>query len=646
MIKTKLNPIYILAIVAILLSVGGMFLPYKQQATSTDDVVGASFPDSQWVNINSFSGYQTDVDETKLPDGANGRGQNTTANDGDRISIRNNGIVLFPSGTASSSEDSIKTLHTFRKKDGESIILRTFSTLVEYFEETGDAWTILKGGYTDGQVFGFADYNKTTDITSYTYFGNGIEEFSRWTGVHTTLSATATSGANTIFVVDAGDFSDTGTVVVCGTEYDYTGKDDTYFTIDGTLSAACASGTGIPEAVEVDATNPRGNIYIAFDNRLLISGIASTSQAVYFSKYGDPMDYLTPGLVSASTDADADIFNLVEGGGAVTGMAMDESSLYIFKRSIIYKVSLTDTDYNVTQLKPFDGKSQTTGLTAQGGVFSGGNGVFFITPDNQIMALERVENVDFPQIVPISEKISNTVDSLDFSTASGIVFQDTAYFSCRSSVDATFNDTVLVWNIRDKTWDSPIVGWNVSNFTVYGNSELENLYLADSISPNVFVFDDEILDNNYSIKSSWRSKQFDFGVPERMKNITNFYVEGYISQNTTLNISLLLDENGDTQTFSTDFAGTETDYLFDTESYNSFGLTPFGSERFGSQAVSTTLKKFRFYLNKDFRASPFYNAQVEFASEGENYNWEVTNFGFYVREHTQPLKQSLFRSFQ
>jgi hypothetical protein len=349
--------------------------------------------------------------------------------------------------------------------------------------------------------------------------------------------------------------------------------------------------------------------------------------------------------VSASTDADPDIFNLVEGGGAVTGLAMDENSLYIFKRSIIYKVTITDTDYTVTQLKPFDGRSQTTGLLSEGGTFSGGNEVFFITPDNQIMSIQRIESVDYPQIVPISDNIKNTVDTMKFDESTGIVFRDKAYFSGKSTTDTVNNDTVLVWNIREKIWDSPIVGWNAEDFTVYDDGSGEELYIADSISPNIYKVTDITTDDEFEVKSNWRSKQFDFGLPESLKQMDNVYVEGYITPNTTLTVSLLLDEDGYTQSFSTDIVGSEDTYIFKADDYNLFGFSPFGSKRFGSGGTLDLRRKFRVYLGKNFRATPFYNAQIEFASEGENDKWEVTAFGFDVGEYTQPMDRDLFKAF-
>lgn len=639
----------LIAFLTIAVCAVALFFSKKQADTGVLEAevgVGVSTPNSQWTVIKQFNGYFTKTDETKIPDGANGRGQNTTANQGDRISIREQGLEMFPNTeTASNTIQRISKIHTFRTKDGSNILMRARSTVLEYYDENVDAWTTLKGGYTDDQDFGFADYNKTTDITSYVYFGNGVEDFSRWTGVHTYLTTTATSGAEVLFVADAGDLGNTGTVTVCGTEKAYTAKTATTINLTVAMADECAINTGIPESVQVYTANPKGNIYIAFDNRLIIAGIASTSQAVYFSKYGDPTNYISADLVSASTDADPDIFNLVEGGGPVTGLAMDENSLYIFKRSIIYKVTLTDTDYTVTQLKPFDGRSQTTGLLSSGGTFSGGNEVFFVTPDNQIMAIQRVESVDYPQIVPISDSIKNTVAEMNFDNSTGIVFQDKAYFSAKSDSDATKNNTVLVWNIRDKMWDSPIVGWNVEDFSVYDDGNGERLYIADSISPNIYKVTDITTDDIFEVKANWRSKQFDFGRPEVLKQMDNVYVEGYITPNTTLTISLLLDEDGFTQSFSTNLSGNDDDYIYKADDYNLFGFSPFGSKRFGSGGLLDLRRKFRVYLGKNFRASPFYNAQIEFASEGENDKWEVTAFGFDVGAYTDPLDRDLFKAF-
>ena len=609
-----------------------------------DEMLGASYPNAKWMLINKFDGYQTKFDPAKISNGANPQGQNTTINEGDRISIRNQGFELFPEdATQATSTTPIKTLHTFRKRDGSNIMIRTYGTVIEYLEEDNDTWETLKTGLTTGKKFGFADYNINTDLHSYTYFGNGYDNAMRWSGDITITDGVLSGGETTITVDSTDGFLDTGSIIYCGTEIAYSARDATTFTVAS--AHACADNRGIAQVITEYATHPEGNIYLTANNRLFIAGITDVNQAVYFSEYGDATNFVGADLVLDSTDTSPGIFNLGEGGGAVKGMLLDENSIYIFKKSIIYKATLNDTTYTLDPLKPFDGKSQTIGGVHNQSVFSGGNGIFFITPDNQIMYLTRVEGVDYPQVVPISDIIKLTLTDADFSSSAGIVFKDKAYFSFKTLNTDTYNNTVFVYNIKNQFWDSPIVGWNVSDFTIYDNETSEELYFADANSNNTYKVIDVPIDNENDVKASWRSKQFDFGSPHLLKQIVGVYVEGYISPNTELNISLLADENGYTQIASTDFLGTETDYLFDAEDYNLFGLSAFGTKRFGAQAETALKKKFRVYLNKGLRIEPIYNAQIEFLSDGENMQWEISGIGIQYRIFSQPIKNGLIRKF-
>lgn len=614
----------------------------KTDISQIEPILGEAYPDAQWTVISSFNGYQTKLDETKIPDGANGRGQNTTANDGDRISIRNMGYELFPAGTASSSENKIRSIHTFRKRDGENVMMRTYSTFIEYYEYANATWEYLATSTTANKTFGFADFNINTDLHSYTYFGNAFDNAMRWNGAHTLTNGAATS--STLMVDDTTGFSATGDIILCGQERTYTAITPTRFDLTAT-APACGDNRGVAQAITEYPTHPKGNIYMTANNRIFISGVASSTQAVWFSKYGDATTYLDT-LVSDSTADAAGIFNLGEGGGGVTAMTQDENAIYIFKRSIIYRVTLNDSLYTLTALKPFDGKGQTTGAVTNKSTFTGGNAVYFITPDNQIMELARVETVDYPQAVPISDIIQTTVNAMDFSSASGVVFRDKAYFSAKTSSEANFNDVILVWNIKNKFWDSPIVGFNANDFTVYDDATSEELYFGEDISPNVYKVTDTPLDGEFEVTANWRSKQFTFGLPQSQKEITDMFIEGYIAPNTTITVTLLLDEDGFTQRFSTDILGTSANLIYNSEDYNTLGLSVFGSKRFGSNEDLSGKKKFRAYLGKDFSARPFYNAQVDFASDGESQQWEITSFGMKARAYSEPQKRTLFQSFR
>lgn len=639
----------ILSYGAILFAIVALSITVYGNISSKDGaLIGVATPDAIWTVVNKFDGYQTKADPTKVTNGANPQGQNTTANEGDRISVRQLGYELFPNGTATTTANPIKSLHTFRKRSGENIMMRSQSTLIEFYDESQDAWETIKTGLTSGEVFGYADYNINTDLVSYVYFGNQSDNGMYWSGVHSNLATAVTVGDGTIVIDDISGFLTSGFIILCGAEEQYSSINTSTntFTLTAPSTTACAIDRSVAQTVLEHNLRPKGNIYLAANNRLFIAGIASTTQAVYFSEYGDATNFVNASLVLDSTDTSPGIFNLGVGGGAVTGMVLDENSIYIFKRSTIWKATLTDTIYTLTDLKPFDGKGQTVGAVGQKSIFTGDNGVYFITPDNQLMSLQRIESVDYPQIIPISDIIKPTVDQADFGSASGVVFRDKAYFSFKAIPGSPFNDTILVWNIKEKFWDSPIVGWNVDDWTVYDDGVSEELYFGNAVTTNVYKINSAPLDDIFSVAANWRSKQFNFEIPYAQKEIVDMFVEGYIAENTTLEINLLLDEDGFTQTFSTELKGTDSEYIYDSSEFNTLGLTAFGTKRFGSQEDLSGLKKFRVYLGKDFRATPFYNLQVEFASDGENQNWEILSFGLKARPYSTPEKRTLYKAFK
>ena len=639
----------ILISILVIGSLGGMFFRAIEESKKEKPILGVSFPDATWTVIKAFSGYETKSDPSKVSNGANPMGQNTTANNGDRISIRNSGYELFPEGTASTSLNKVTSLHTFRKRSGENIMMRAYGTVLEYYEEDNDEWTTIKTGLSDDAEFDFADYNINTDLKSYVYFGNAVDPFSRWTGAHSITNGAIAVGDSTITVDDTTDgFNDTGSdkLIYCGTEVTYSSKTNTVFTLTASTTVACADNQGVTQSVQTYASNPKGNIYLVNNNRLFIAGIASTSQAVYFSEYGDATNFVDASLILSTTATAPGIFNLGEGGGAVIAMTVDEESIYFFKKSTIRKATLNDTLYTLSDLKPSDGKSQTIGATNNKGVFTGGNQVYFASPDNQLMSLGRVESVDYPQTVSISEKIKPTIDDFKFDDLAGIVFRDKAYFSAKATSDDNVNNVVMVWDIKNNKWDSPIVGWSVSSFTIYNDGTSEDLYIGDVNSPNVYKVTNEANDGGFEVVANWRSKQFDFDLPHAQKEAVDMYVDGYIAENTTMTVSLLFDEDGYSQIYTHDIHGTDDDIIYDSVTFNAIGLSAFGIKRFGSQDDLGGKKKFRVYLGKSFRPSPFYNIQVEFSSDGESQDWEVLNIGFKVRPYSVPEKSSLYQSFK
>jgi hypothetical protein len=263
------------------------------------------------------------------------------------------------------------------------------------------------------------------------------------------------------------------------------------------------------------------------------------------------------------------------------------------------------------------------------------------------MSLTRVEGVDYPQAIPISDIIKPTVDNINWATSTGVYWKNKAYISGKSTEDSLSNDVTLVYDFRQNTWESPIIGFNVGDWAIAKFDGInENLYFGDGLTTNFYLTTEIPVDDEYDTSANWRSREETFGAPHLLKTADSVFVEGYISDNTSLSISFLLDEDGYTQTYSTELIGTETDYIYNADSYNLFGFHPFGFERFGSNEDISGKKKFRVYLNKGLRRVPFYSAQIEFASSGSNQQWEILQYGYHVNPEPIGYLQKLLRIFQ
>lgn len=515
-------------------------------------------------------------------------------------------------------------------------------------------------GYTTGvkttTTISGAGSGLTVDITSLAQNTITIST-NQEAGLAATVGDTFQFPAGTLLIGDPSDPFNPGAV----TAYTYTGiLGDTFTGVqpDPTL-VAHAVGSTVYQAIQSTGSGVSGNILLSADNRIFVSGDTANPQVVYFSEYGNPLNIGDTTLVTSDTATAPGIFNLTEGGGGVSAMVLQEGSIYIFKKAIVYQAQLTDSFYTLQPLKPYDGNTQSMGAF-KGTVFTGSNRVFLATPDNQILALERVQFIDYPQASAISYSIKPTIDALDLLRMKGIVFNNKAFMSMSTiggrSTNAIFsregtidglNDRVFVWNTLTQKFDTPIVGWNVACWAIYddrtGNGN--QLYFGSDVDPNVYRVTSTPTDGDFPVTASWPSKRYDFGNPTQQKWCNNFFVYGRILPSTTLTVRVLFNEDGSTQTYTGSFSGTDTAKLFGTTDDNSFGENPFGVQVFGDQADTTGMRYFRVYFVNKVRAVPFYNIQIAFSSEGINQQWEVLDYAFDVGAYQQPENRNLYSDF-
>lgn len=173
--------------------------------------MGKNPQDASWLILPQrgipFSGLETNVEPVFVGDTAHVAGMNTYVNDGDRISTRPFGLSLFPvDGTISVAPGGIRSMWTFRLRTGENIMLRSYTTFLEWFDETSNAWVVLRSGLQSDD-FGFAEFNVNANAESRLYHGNGVDDFAYWNGGHTNLTSALVGGETTIPVTSTASFT-------------------------------------------------------------------------------------------------------------------------------------------------------------------------------------------------------------------------------------------------------------------------------------------------------------------------------------------------------------------------------------------------------------------------------------------------------
>lgn len=142
--------------------------------------------------VNLLEGLNRRVDGAKAPGFSLMR--NVILSDRGGVSIRP-GSELFG---ASGSLNPITSGHTSIKRDGTNVMLRAYSTFLEYYNNDTASWAVLKSGFTADQTFGFADHNINTDQTDYVYFCNAVEPYQRWTLAYDKTTSALAGGETTI----------------------------------------------------------------------------------------------------------------------------------------------------------------------------------------------------------------------------------------------------------------------------------------------------------------------------------------------------------------------------------------------------------------------------------------------------------------
>lgn len=409
------------------------------------------------------------------------------------------------------------------------------------------------------------------------------------------------------------------------TAFTFTPNETTVF--QAMLVTPNASMTGIP----ADFPNALiGNLL----NQIYIGGL--NSNYLYISRLSDYTDYTQVDPAEPRAPGDGAIKTL---GGYLTALVVQDQDMYIGAgRDLIYRtnyvqstvsttISTVDVakvyeQINIDQVKT----TSLQGMQSQYGTTKIKNNIAYLSFEPIINSLGQVVGINpTPQISDLSYSIVNDMNQYNFLNAACFYFRQYLY------VAVPAEGLLLVYNMTDSSvndngtsrhyWEAP-QSIPIGRFSVID----DQLYGHAYDSPNTYKLFDGYNDNGQPIQAVVKFSFINNGVRAATKSFNQFYVEGYISTNTTLTLGLQYDIDGCATTTSYPIIGTDRRAVCIISSGASLGKRSFGKNPLGSTAIDTSRNP-KFRTIKTFPRTPYYEYQASFSSLGIDQQWEIVSYG-------------------
>jgi hypothetical protein len=593
-----------------------------------------------------FLGYRNREDKTLLPLGWMISGsQNVLIDISGRLKNRK-GMTI--DGQISSAFDiTAKGSFDWLEHKNNPVYLRYNGGQVQfrYVDSSGVVkWTNIITGLITTNKVRFTNYWDNTELMNVCLFVNGTQNVYEWNG---SIATYASSTSNTITLQGTYTWDQLGfyatankKIVLAGITYTYTGGDGTT-----TLTGVTPDPTGGSQVVgdliyQLPVITATSSI-TSFPSNYNINGIANKDNMIFYGSEqsnniigSNINNYKSVAYSSPRLPAEGFTSTLRSSWRA---FRVQESDMYVSSGKSQWSVSkqLLSSD-NVHESFGFTSLKATANLGAlsQEAINSDRNSVVYISNEPRLLTLGRtVDILGSPMNTEYSYPIANDMNSVD--TTDACVFYD------RSYVYMSFPKSG-VWFILNQTdpnnifWEAPQTG-NIASFSNING----NLYVHDYYTAQTFKLFDSYQDNGNPILSIAQFSYYDYGNKGLSKYFNEFWVEGYISANTDLELDYLYELDG-CQTKITKFVkGTSSNVCALTSGGGiSGGSGILGDQSLGSLPLgSTTLTALQpivlppyFAMIKVSLRKDFYKMSTVFKTYGKDYHWELLAFGPLVQD--------------
>lgn len=547
-------------------------------------------------------------------------------------------------GNQANAANSIVRVYNYVKQDGVEVLLQVRDNgtnyIVEYLNtedirnsENGE-WSILEASLTrsrtlsDGSTkparIDFAPFNDTG--SNQLVYGNGIEAMRIWNGATGAISSTT---VNTIVLTGTATlaqrgFAASGSVIINGTSYAYTGISAQTFTGVGTDPTGEANGSGVAQVIDTSTLSAadKGSILLSTQSRLFLAGISATPNQVTFSDVGDVTNY------TGANPADGGFEDFPQMNGDITALSYLDDWIIVFSANkiIAFKFQFPSSTTRVTIRKDIADE----GCASYKAIRKFSDQIIYITPKGGIKRLSQLSSENVFNVDDLTSKISPTIKNFIWDdSAIEFLRKDRIIIAAgKSDSDQTVNNKAISMHLTlnqdgGNEINLGIMDWYISDMAIYGG----NLHFGAGFSSrNYKAFDGYSKDGAPYI---WRRTERveNFGNAWTKKDIKFLAVRGLIGAGTTLNIKVKYGING-----STSVSEMELDFTEDGEFIVQQALNTLGGFELGTEPLGGTIDEVG-ELNPFSVMFPLPDIidremQVEFGTDGSGQRVAIDSYAF------------------
>ena len=561
----------------------------------------------KFVTVDKITEYNTAYDSTNAPESVLVSGSQNVLIDARQGKVKKTKRYTRL-GVANTALTPVRNAWTWNNSTGKELPQRFYDDELEVYlgtidGVTVDAWTRVKSGLSTTKTLRPAiwwDAVENIDLQLMVQGDTNIYEWNGAVAVIDSITATTITKKSTTTFAQNRFYTSRNKTVVCvrtGTEYTYTGGEDTTTLMGIADTTGLIAGDVLIQKLLTDANKPSAtrtnDTIFVWENQVILGSFDDNEIYVSQNDDYDDFTYSAPRIAGEG--------GLLTLDSSSAGFGELGSNLIVFSgRDSVYKANHKEIAVGTTltetlEVKKLDAGAEQGALSPDC-IFLVGGYLVYISNEPSLRMLDNPDSINSFNPKILSDPIKPDFDAEDFTDAFGIWWKGSAYIS------SPVNSRLYILEFtRDangelkRFWQPPQI-FPVRAFSIIGG----DLYIHSNSVPETYKLfdgysdtgsDDSKLPVNCVAAYSYRN----FANRSMQKNFDEIYVEGEISPATReLELTLNYNYGGYTQKISKMIDGTDESILEESIEGVSLGQESLGVQPIGgSSDAPPESRKFR-----------------------------------------------------